>query len=53
MPAMMSAEEVKFLPMTPESHVNKDPMAAAGVSTLKAEREGPVEGVKEVSACSR
>lgn len=54
MPASLSAEEIKFLPMTPELATSKDPMAAAGASTLKAEKEGPavdgVEGVKEVSA---
>lgn len=53
MPANMTAEEIKFLPMTPEVPVSKDPMAAAGASTLKAEKEGAavegVEGVKEVS----
>lgn len=38
--------------MTPDQPVSKDPMAAAGASTLKVEREGPaVDGVKEVSAC--
>lgn len=53
MPASMSAEEIKFLPMTPEVPISSDPMAAAGASTLKAEKEGPavngVKGVKEVS----
>lgn len=52
MPASLSAEEIRFLPMTPERSPSKDPMTAAGASTLKVEREGPavqgVEGVREV-----
>jgi len=48
MSTTMSAEEIKFLPVTPEIPISYDPMAAAGTSTLKAEREGPaVNGVRE------
>lgn len=52
MPASLSAQEIEALPARPSQDITTEPMASAGASTLKAEKEGPavngVNGVKEV-----